>query len=85
MRKEKNIGRKILEMIPLLKKDIIKNNQNVLLTGLWGKSNEEEVNVLESFPGSDATYRILEVTHWKCSVHCIQLHRLTQKPDKDAY
>ncbi|XP_040532679.1 mRNA N(3)-methylcytidine methyltransferase METTL8 isoform X6 [Gallus gallus] len=27
----------------------------------WGKSNEEEVNVLESFPGSDATYRILEV------------------------
>ncbi|XP_072197816.1 tRNA N(3)-cytidine methyltransferase METTL8, mitochondrial isoform X3 [Excalfactoria chinensis] len=28
---------------------------------LRGKKNEEEVNMLESFPGSHATYRILEV------------------------
>lgn len=62
-----------------------KNQPKCIADRPWGKSNEEEVNVLESFPGSDATYRILEVTHCKCSVHCIQLHRLTQKPDKDAY
>lgn len=50
-----------------------------------GKNHEEEVNMQESFPGGGATYRILEVMHCKCSVRCIQLHLLTQKPDKDAY
>lgn len=42
-----------------------------------------ELGRLESFPGSDATYRILEVMHCKCSIHNIQVHLIAQKPDKD--
>lgn len=49
-----------------------------------GKICGEELGRLESFPGSDATYRILEVMHCKCSTHHIELHLIAQKPDKDT-
>lgn len=48
-----------------------------------GKNCGEELGRLASFPGSDATYRILEVMHCKCSTRHIQFQLITQKPDKE--
>ncbi|POI34470.1 hypothetical protein CIB84_001778, partial [Bambusicola thoracicus] len=42
-------------------KEYNKKQPKSIIDSPWGKNNEEEVNVLKSFPGSDATYRILEV------------------------
>lgn len=39
-----------------------------------GKNCREELGKVESFPGCDATYRILEVIHCKCSARHIELH-----------
>lgn len=49
-----------------------------------GKNCGEELDRVESFPGSDATYKILEVMHCKCSTCRIQLHLIAQRPDKDT-
>lgn len=49
-----------------------------------GKNCGEELGRLESFPGSDATYRILEVMHGKCSTRHIEIHLIAEKPDKDT-
>lgn len=49
------------------------------------KALTENPPKLESFPGCDATYRILEVMHSKCSTHHIELHLITQKSDKDPF
>lgn len=61
-----------------------KNQAKSLTDNPQAKNCGEEFGRLESFPGSDATYRILEVMHCKRSTHHIELHLIAQKPDKDA-
>lgn len=60
-----------------------KNQAKALTDNPQGKNCGEELGKLESFPGCDATYRILEVMHCKCSTHRIELHLIAQKSDKD--
>lgn len=45
-----------------------------LTANLQGKNCGEELGKAESFPGCDATFRILEVMRCKCSAHHIELH-----------
>lgn len=46
-----------------------KNQVKALTANPQGKKCGEELGKVESFPGCDATYRILEVMHCKCSAH----------------
>lgn len=61
-----------------------KNQAKSLTDNPQGKNCGEELGRLESFPGSDATYRILEVMHGKCTTCHIEIHLIAEKPDKDT-
>lgn len=62
-----------------------KNQVKALTDNPQSKNCGEELGKVDSFPGCDATYRILEVMHCKCSAHHTELHLITQKSDKDPY